>query len=497
LSALINKAIDKLDKKVSLLYKSAVAIFLLFSLIIGSSYAWFMDDRSSRVSEDYITIAADEGLRMQYNDNKLLSEPIQIDSIANKLSECSSIDGRDIFFPTSDFADGKSLTSGFETEDLLFRSAGVNDKNTNYISIDFTLTTDSDTGVWISNESYISGAASEAIRLSLDKNDGTKPLVFDTTETGRAYEHNVVSNINNSGVVTKLAEQIPLALGDYYYGNVDENVLFYIRAGEKLDMTMTVWLEGADDDCASSAYDKSDLAIHIKFATGVNDAKLITFVDETYEKWIAADDNKYMYVKDKDSSAFYEMIPSRDLENDHTWSVYLPKTVENIQFVQKVPKERNESFWKIWDGGKIKDSSGNYKKGSIYKALGEPDSISTTCGIWKDNLEPITVYFVNQTGNDWSLDGKTEIYMNYGFTDDNGVSQYFTYKMTYLEDENRYAATISARAKFNYNFYKYVDGERVDIWSDSRSNNNQNIYTATAESTGTSGTKGSWGILAE
>lgn len=496
MSALINKAINKLDKKVSLLYKSTVAIFLLFSLIIGTSYAWFMDDKVSRVAEDYITVAADEGLRMQYGGNKLLSEPIQIDSIANKLSECSSFDGRDIFFPTSDFAGENSLTSNFETEDLLFRCAGANDKNTNYISIDFTLTSDSYTGVWISNESYISGLASEAVRVSLDKNDGTEPLVFDSTETGRAYDHLVVSNIDNSGAVTDLAVQTPLALGDYYYGNVNDNVLFYMNAGEELDMTMTIWLEGADDDCSASVYDKSDLAIHIKFATGVNDAKLITFVDETYEKWIA-DADKYMYVKDKDSAAFYEMIPSKDLENDHTWTVYLPKTVENVQFVRKAPKERNESFWKIWDGGKIKDSNGNYKNGSIYKALGEPDSISTTCGIWKDDLEPITMYFANGTGNDWTQEGNIEVYMYHAFTDDNGEKQTFTYKMTYSEEDNIYCATVSARALYNYYFYKYVDGELVESWYGYRSNKTQNLYTATAESTESDEAKGSWGTLSE
>ena len=160
MSASIKKAINKHDKKISLLYKSTVTFFLLFSLIIGSSYAWFMDDKVSHVTEDYITIAADEGLRMEYGGNKLLSEPIQIHSVANKLSECSSVDGRDIFFPTSDFAGEKALTSDLETEDLIFRCAGANDKNTNYISVDFTLTSDSSTGVWISNESYISGGAS-------------------------------------------------------------------------------------------------------------------------------------------------------------------------------------------------------------------------------------------------------------------------------------------------------------------------------------------------
>ena len=493
--ALINKAINKLDKKAGLLYKSTVAFFLIFSLIIGTTFAWFMDNRSSRVSEDYITIAADEGLRMQYGNNMLLSEPIQIDSVANMLSECSSLDGRDIFFPTSNYADGSSLTSGCETGDLLFRSAGVNDKNTNYISIDFTLTTDSDTGVWISNESYISGAASEAVRVSLDKNDGTEPLVFDTTETGRAYNHNVVSNIDSSGAVTNLAEQTPLALGDYYYGNVKDNVLFYMDAGEKLDMTMTIWLEGADDDCTSAVYDKNDLAIHIKFATGVNDAKLITFVDETYEKWIAGSE-KFMYVQDKDSLAFYEMIPSRNLEKDHTWTVYLPKTVADIQFIQKAPKERDESFWEVWDAGRIKDeNTGEYMAGSIYKALGEPDAFSLDCGIWKDNLEPIPIYFLNETGNDWSQDGNTEIYMYYTFTDDNGVKQDFTYKMTQLEDTNRYAATVSARAIYAYHFDKYVDGVLVASWSGSRSNRNQNIYTATNEISNPSvSSVGSWGI---
>jgi hypothetical protein len=497
LSASIKKAINKHDKKISLLYKSIVTFFLLFSLIISSSYAWFMDDKASHVTEDYITIAADEGLRMEYGGNKLLSEPIQIHSVANKLSECSSFDGRDIFFPTSDFASEKSLTSDLETEDLIFRCAGANDKNTNYISIDFTLTSDSHTGVWISNESYISGTASEAVRVSLDKNDGTEPLVFDSTETGRAYDHRVVSNIDNSGIVTDFAVQTPLALGDYYYGNVNDNVLFYMGAGEKLNMTMTIWLEGADDDCTSAAYNKNDLAIHIKFATGVNDAKLITFVDETYEKWIAGSE-KFMYVQDMDSLAFYEMIPSKNLEKDHTWTVYLPKTVADIQFVQKPPKESDESFWKVWDAGRIKDeNTGDYKAGSIYKALGEPDKFSTTCGIWKDNLAPITVYFANETGNDWSQDGKTEIYMSYSFRDDNGIDQTFVYKMTQSEDADRYCATISERATYDYYFYKYVDGVIVDSWYAYRGTTTQNIYRATAESIGNSEAEGAWGILSE
>lgn len=490
MSVFVNKAINKNNKKVSLLYKYTITVLLLFSLIVGGTYAWFMDDKISFVSEDYITIAADEGLRMEYDNNKLLSEPIQIDNVANRLSECSSLDGRDIFFPISDFAKGNTLAADFETDDLLFRSAGVNDKNTNYISIDFTLTSDSSTGVWLSNESYISGVASEVVRISLDKNDGTTPLVFDSTETGREYVHQVVSNIDNSGAVTDFAAQTPLAFGDYYYGNVSDNVLFHMEPGDKLDMTMTVWLEGADDDCSSSVYDKNDLAIHIKFATGVNDAKLITFVDDTYEKWIS-DSDKYMYVQDKDSAAFYEMIPSKDLENDHTWNVYLPKTVENIQFVRKAPKEQNSGLWKIWDGGKIKDANGNYKTGSIYKALGEPDSHSTICGIWKDNLEPTTIYFIDATENHWICDDNADIYVYYRFTDDNGDVQQFTYKMTYLEGEHRYAATVSIRAGYDYHFHRFVDGTKVDSWVGVRTPRLQNAYTATDRDVG------SWGILSE
>jgi hypothetical protein len=69
--------------------------------------------------------------------------------------------------------------------------------------------------------------------------------------------------------------------------------------------------------------------------------------------------------------------------------------------------------------------------------------------------------------------------------------------MTQSEDADRYCATISERATYDYYFYKYVDGVIVDSWYAYRGTTTQNIYRATAESIGNSEAEGAWGILSE
>ncbi len=154
-----------------------VAILEVIILICVSTYAWFVFADNNKVDTDIISVEPDSGLEIDFSD----ADENDYVNIWNYLTEfqfepVTSLDGRNIFIPTT------GTFNATNTSNIKFREATVNDMNSKYINIDFTLT---NTGaeampVYLSSKSYFNlydpdteeSIASKAIRIAFYQNDG-------------------------------------------------------------------------------------------------------------------------------------------------------------------------------------------------------------------------------------------------------------------------------------------------------------------------------------
>ncbi|MBR2715555.1 MAG: starch-binding protein, partial [Ruminococcus sp.] len=156
---------------------SIVAILEVFVLICVCTFAWFIFADNNTVDTDVISVEPDSGLEIDFSD----ANENDYVNIWNYLNEfqfepVTSLDGRNIFIPTT------GTLNAIDTANMKFREATVNDMNSKYINIDFTLTNNGEEAmpVYLSSNSYFNlydpdtkeSVASKAIRIAFYQNDG-------------------------------------------------------------------------------------------------------------------------------------------------------------------------------------------------------------------------------------------------------------------------------------------------------------------------------------
>lgn len=159
---------------------AAVAILEVIILICVSTYAWFIFAENNRVHTDYISVEPDSGLEIDFSQ----ADTQDYVNIWNYLEEftfepVTSIDGRNIYIPTT------GTFNSTDTTNMIFREATVNDMNSKYICIDFSLSNNSaaDMPVFLSSASsfkFNNSTAGKALRLAFYQNDGSKGDVKST-----------------------------------------------------------------------------------------------------------------------------------------------------------------------------------------------------------------------------------------------------------------------------------------------------------------------------
>ncbi len=157
---------------------SVIAIVEVIILICVSTFAWFVFADNNNINTDVISVEPDSGLEIDFND----ANENDYVNIWNYLNEfqfepVTSLDGRNLFVPTT------GTFNSTETSNIKFREATVNDMNSKYINVDFTLT---NTGtesmpVYLSSKTFFrlydpeteKEVNSKAIRMAFYQNDGS------------------------------------------------------------------------------------------------------------------------------------------------------------------------------------------------------------------------------------------------------------------------------------------------------------------------------------
>ncbi|MBE6824041.1 MAG: starch-binding protein [Ruminococcaceae bacterium] len=166
-----------LSKKLNIFKTSpligAIAILEVVILICVSTFAWFVFADNTQVSTDVISVEPDSGLEIDFS-NAAENDYVNIWNYLEEFTfePVTSLDGRNIFIPTT------GTFNAVDTSKIVFREGTVNDMNSKYINIDFTLTNtgDEDMPVYLSSKSYFKfndSANGKALRLAFYQNDGS------------------------------------------------------------------------------------------------------------------------------------------------------------------------------------------------------------------------------------------------------------------------------------------------------------------------------------
>lgn len=340
-------------KKLAISY---VSLFLVFTLVLVTTVAWFTVKDTASINSQAFSLESSAALRVNDGQEDLSNHLVVK---AFKLEEASSVDGRNMFFPSEgNFKDSTSA--------MKFREGTAGDRNKTYVYKDFKLNADSDmTNVYIKgyNITIVSAdgktvlgkfdGSTEIIRndkgvpvdqkvydpcplrLAFITDSSKTPTVIDPSALidEHAKNYNAVSSTNMVGSpATKLSSC--KTFSDFYFYSGES--LFTLLGQKPLDVTLVAWFEGAYED--QSVYDKyagASVTIDVELESNYNDMEAITFIDKTRgdkgenTPWIKTDDCIVtMQYKDTDTTqktVVMKYLGSVDGYN--TWTAALPKDV--------------------------------------------------------------------------------------------------------------------------------------------------------------------------
>lgn len=340
-------------KKLAISY---VSLFLVFTLVLVTTVAWFTVKDTASINSQAFSLESSAALRV--NDGQEdLSNHLVVKGF--KLEEASSVDGRNMFFPSEgNFKDSTSA--------MKFREGTAGDRNKTYVYKDFKLNADSDmTNVYIKgyNITIVSAdgktvlgkfdGSTEIIRndkgvpvdqkvydpcplrLAFITDSSKTPTVIDPSALidEHAKNYNAVSSTNMVGSpATKLSSC--KTFSDFYFYSGES--LFTLLGQKPLDVTLVAWFEGAYED--QSVYDKyagASVTIDVELESNYNDMEAITFIDKTIgdkgenTPWIKTGDC-IVTMQYKDTDATQKTVVMKDLgqiDGYNTWTAALPKDV--------------------------------------------------------------------------------------------------------------------------------------------------------------------------
>lgn len=366
-------------KKISTSY---ISIFLILLLLLSTTLAWFTINDTAYVDSDTFTMESVSGLRV--NEGEDLKNEIKIENMV--LSEASSVDGRNMFFPTTG-----TFTSN--TSEMTFREGNVGDKNVLYCYRDFKLKGDSGvTYVYIKSYSvtvdrvengetvhevfdgstkitYDSNGvpidqekhAECPVRMSFIDDSANEPTVLDPSALINSYvnKYNAIDSIDENGkATTKLSEAD--SFSDYYFGT--GKPIFTLVGQKALNVAMVVWLEGTSDAC--DQYVGQNISVDIELESNWSDMEYVYFVDDTIPdsgkptdpyKWINKDKDCFVvmtYTDTNAENARKSVVMKQSYNNQYEWYAPIPKNIiTDISFYRyNLNKEEIYNAWHTFEG---------------------------------------------------------------------------------------------------------------------------------------------------
>lgn len=443
---LLSKATSKRVVGKKQFITSYVSLFVFFVLLVTTTVSWFTIKDSATIDGSTFSLSASSGLRVNQGEDKSGQVRLATDV---KLAEASSVDGRNIYFPTTG-------TFSNTTSEMTFREGNVGDKNKLYYYNDFSLnsTESGKTDVYVKayevtvttteNKKYVYDGSEKQeatkkcpLRIAFikDSADTSSIKVIDPTALLKEYStaYKSVSSTNSIGSPV-ISDSKSTSFMQYYYGN---EPLFTLDGTDDLNVTMVIWLEGGDTSAGvnnCNEFAGASVNLNIQLESNWDNMEEIKFVDMTYNDDAGSgygnpDNLKHWVTNGKDNKPgvcivtvsylepstnqwkFVEMTKSKNYDKDYTWSAYIPQGVtEYITFNRYNPEEQ-----KIWNSWYTEPGVNNKHSDQIRKDLQESRVLTRSNG----NKIRSLVYTATQ-GTGKGTDEAFNHYPSRGYWDLNG-----------------------------------------------------------------------------
>ena len=353
---------------------SYTSLFLAFVFMVVTTMAWFTVKDTVTIDSDTFSLESSSALRVNDGEDTL-SNHIVVSNF--KLAEASSVDGRNMFFPSE--GNISDITS-----EMKFREGTAGDRNQTYVYKDFKLNADSDmTNVYIKGYNILIQKDGNTIgefngstkiirdannvpidqvvydgcplRLAFITDSSKTPIVIDPSALIDQYakNFNAVSSTRSDGSPTTALTSCQTFSDFYFYSGKS---LFTLMGQQPLDVTLVAWFEGAyDDQTVYEKYAGATVTIDIELESNYDDMETITFVDRTKgdngaeSPWIKTGDCIVtMQYKDTDSTEKTVVMKYLGKVGGYdTWTAALPKGVTtDISFFRFSTK--NNIIYNSW-----------------------------------------------------------------------------------------------------------------------------------------------------
>ena len=399
--------------------RSIVALLMAVMLIFGSTFAWIEGSKNANTNGDECTVSAGAGLQfIEVSQGDIDKGVLTLGGTSN-LQDCSSVDGRNIFFPT---------TGSIGTDNIKFRSAvqsDVTDKK--YITKEFiikSLESGSDapdtpvgsTKIYIDSSTIFRGDDDflKALRVSLNFNDGSAPIVIcpGLTYDTESRSYSPVASINNDGSAKYIANMSALQHGYYYYGKTP---VYKLPHGESRRVTLTVWLEGTDDNCTTDLAAGKEIKMNLVLSTEDSNMRIVKFIDYTPSTWVKNQNATMYVVNSKSTTSTWEMSSSDGI----TYTARIPKDIKSIYFQRTTNSDKTlgakdaHNSWSVDDVDDLSTKSVFYAIGcgpGVFENHPEWYIDNKNYGYWSDSADGqmIDLYFTDNN-NRFSVQGSSTV----------------------------------------------------------------------------------------
>lgn len=281
----------KEKKSLRRLALSLISLIVACVALITTTFSWFTASRSEVTATNFV-LDCGKGLRVNDSGTSELSFSQEKQRY---LIPASSVDGRNLFFPTdgSDFSD--------VTSQMTFRSANVGDKNVNYIQIDFTLTAqqdhtalyinDSKTSLKVAGQLQGENATHRAEDWSVPQAAALRSALWCSTAENGVPNTPIVFNSTSSTLRTAAVAEVDRTTGAFVgdgrqvahtFSEYSSSGLPVATLAKNVETKFSyiVWLEGTDPKCTDKISAK-DIQINLAFTTSWDKTQTIRFRDDT------------------------------------------------------------------------------------------------------------------------------------------------------------------------------------------------------------------------
>ena len=328
LGTMVSKAVIAKKTSKKQLTLSIVSLILAALILVSATYCWYALAKGTGYANN-LNLTVGNGLRV--NDLGDTSQKFRDESF---LLPASSVDGRNLFFPT----DGTDFSS--ETAKMAFRSANAGDRNFDYVQLDFNLTAEANyTTIYLHKDTSLkidvpadasseykaqAALAEKALRAAIYYDGMEKPVVF-TAQMNPSSVDAVKDIDRTTGRFLESSKQVAVPFKDYAYG---KNQLAMLNQGETRPFSLLIWLEGTDPNCTSANVMLKQLVLNLKFTTSWDNTEEIIFEDNSA----------------RSAKAILDAHPEYSLVLNYNDTAH---KVENMKFtMQKVSAESTNYQWK-------------------------------------------------------------------------------------------------------------------------------------------------------